>query len=52
MSLVCGHQAGLSIGVDNYAPSLRGVQFGLVNIVRDNPAPYRVLPLMDVGTAR
>lgn len=52
VNLVRGHQAGLSIGVVNYAQSLRGVQLGLVNIVRDNPAPYRVLPLMNVGTAR
>lgn len=46
---VQGAQRGLSVGLVNYAWSLTGVQLGLVNIVRDNPRPRRVLPLVNWG---
>ena len=36
------------IGIVNYTHTLRGVQLGLVNIVRDNGLA-RVLPLFNVG---
>ena len=35
---VRGVHRGLSIGIYNYARTMRGVQIGLVNYVRDNPA--------------
>jgi len=44
-----GNQTGLSIGIVNYAWSLRGVQLGLVNIVRDNPKGLKVLPVFNAG---
>ncbi len=44
-----GHQTGLSIGIVNYAWTLRGVQIGLVNIVRDNPRGLKVLPVFNAG---
>jgi hypothetical protein len=44
-----GTQAGLSVGIVNYAWTLKGVQLGLVNIVRDNPPGLRVLPLFNAG---
>ncbi len=43
-----GRQTGLSIGIVNYAYSLKGVQIGLINIVRDNPKLARILPLINV----
>jgi hypothetical protein len=42
-------QNGLVIGIVNYAFRVRGVQIGLVNIVRDNPRYLRVLPLMNTS---
>ncbi|MDE3128555.1 MAG: hypothetical protein KGL38_11150 [Gemmatimonadota bacterium] len=42
-----GHLHGLSVGVVNYAWTIDGLQLGLINIVRDNPAPFRVLPVVN-----
>ena len=42
-----GHQSGLAVGIVNYTWSLKGVQIGLVNIVRDNPPGRRVLPFVN-----
>ncbi len=42
-----GTQNGISIGLINYAYRLKGMQFGLINIVRDNPKLRRVLPLLN-----
>ncbi len=42
-----GHQNGLAVGIVNYTWSLKGVQIGLVNIVRDNPRGRRVLPFVN-----
>jgi hypothetical protein len=44
-----GAQTGVAIGVVNYAWSVRGLQLGLVNIVRDNPAPLKVLPVLNTS---
>jgi hypothetical protein len=44
---VCGGQRGLSVGVVNYARTLRGVQIGVINRVRDNPRWRRVLPIVN-----
>ncbi len=52
VNAVRGHQRGLSIGLVNYAESLFGVQLGLINIVRDNPSPFRVLPIINIGRDR
>jgi len=44
-----GSQFGLSVGVVNYAWTLKGLQVGLVNIVRSNPPGLRVLPVFNAG---
>lgn len=46
---VDGTQNGLSIGILNYAFRLRGIQIGLINIVRDNPKPLRILPVFNAN---
>jgi hypothetical protein len=45
-SIVAGHQSGVSIGVLNYARSLKGVQLGVLNIVDDGRGP-RILPIVN-----
>ncbi|HET7564718.1 MAG TPA: hypothetical protein VFJ96_06970, partial [Gemmatimonadaceae bacterium] len=45
---VRGEQHGLTIGIFNYARKLFGVQLGLINYARNNPAPFKVLPLLNV----
>ena len=52
VNAVRGHQHGLAIGIVNYAESLNGVQLGVINIVRQNPKAYRVLPVLNFGRAR
>ncbi len=42
-----GEQRGLMISVLNIADRLHGVQLGLLNIVRNNPAGRTVLPLVN-----
>ncbi len=42
-----GKQTGVTIGVVNYTKSIRGVQFGLINIVKENPKGLRVLPFFN-----
>ena len=49
VNAVRGDQRGLSIGIVNYARSLRGAQLGVVNIVRDNPSGRKVLPIINWG---
>lgn len=44
-----GDQVGLSIGIVNYAWNVKGVQIGLVNIVRNNPRGLKVLPLFNTS---
>lgn len=47
-----GHQKGLALAVVNYAESLDGVQLGVLNIVRENPAGRRWLPIVNWGNGR
>ncbi|HMJ70978.1 MAG TPA: hypothetical protein VK508_18885 [Cyclobacteriaceae bacterium] len=42
-----GEQRGVALGVVNYTKRIKGVQFGLINIVRDNPRGLRVLPIFN-----
>jgi hypothetical protein len=42
-----GEQKGVTIGVVNYAKKIHGVQFGLLNIVKENPKGLRVLPFFN-----
>jgi hypothetical protein len=44
-----GTQVGVTVGIVNYAYRVRGLQLGAVNIVRDNPAYARVLPILNGG---
>jgi len=44
-----GSQHGLTIGIFNYAYRLHGVQLGVLNYVRDNRAPFRLLPVVNIG---
>jgi hypothetical protein len=42
-----GEQRGVAIGVVNYTQKIKGFQFGVINIVRDNPKGLRVLPIFN-----
>jgi hypothetical protein len=44
-----GAQSGISVGVVNYAHTVKGFQLGVVNIVRDNPSGLKVLPLFNTS---
>jgi hypothetical protein len=46
---VRGPQRGLTIGIFNYARSIRGVQLGLLNYVRSNPRGLRLLPVFNTA---
>ncbi len=52
VNAVRGAQKGISIGIVNYAERLFGLQLGVVNVVRDNPAPFRVLPIVNAGRSK
>jgi hypothetical protein len=45
---VRGIQHGVTIALYNYARVLRGVQLGLLNWAQNNPAPFRLLPLLNL----
>lgn len=45
---VNGQQNGVSLGVVNYARKIKGIQFGLINIVKENPKGLRVLPIFNM----
>ncbi len=49
VNYIKGTQKGVSIGIVNYAWRLKGVQIGLINIVRYNPSIAKVLPIINVG---
>ena len=49
VNIVYGHQRGLAIALVNYAESMNGLQLGAINIIRDNPAGRRVLPVLNWG---
>jgi hypothetical protein len=42
-----GIQKGVTIGAVNYTKKIRGIQFGLINIVKENPKGLRVLPVFN-----
>jgi hypothetical protein len=42
-----GEQRGVALGIVNYTKRIKGFQFGLINIVRDNPKGLRVLPIFN-----
>jgi hypothetical protein len=44
---VMGEQRGVTIGAVNYAENIKGVQFGIINIVKSNPKGLRVLPIFN-----
>ena len=43
-----GTMKGVSIGIVNYAHQLKGIQIGLINIVKSNPKLTRILPVINV----
>ena len=47
-SYIKGRQNGLSIAIVNYAEELNGVQLGLINIAKNNPDFFRILPVMNL----
>lgn len=42
-----GEQRGVALGIVNYTRKIKGFQFGIINIVRDNPKGLRVLPIFN-----
>jgi len=44
-----GTQKGVAIGIVNYAYRLKGIQIGLINIVRDNPKGRKALPIININ---
>lgn len=42
-------QNGISIGILNFAKVLNGIQIGLINIAKNNPVPFRVLPIINAN---
>lgn len=49
---VNGDQYGVTIGVVNYAAYMHGLQIGLLNYVRSNPAPFKLLPIVNFHVDR
>ena len=45
---VRGPQYGLAIGVYNSTDELHGVQIGLINRAKDNRAPFKILPILNL----
>jgi len=45
---VRGLQRGLAIGIYNSAYELHGVQIGVLNRAKNNKAPFKILPLVNV----
>jgi hypothetical protein len=44
---VKGDQKGVTIGAVNYTHTIKGIQIGIINIVKDNPKGLRVLPIFN-----
>ncbi len=42
-------QAGLTVGLFNYASELHGIQIGLINVAGNNSAPFKILPLINAS---
>jgi hypothetical protein len=47
-----GTQTGITIGLINRAKILKGVQIGLLNYAENNPAPFRILPILNLNLRR
>jgi hypothetical protein len=47
-----GEQRGVALGIVNYTKRIKGVQFGVINIVRENPRGLRVLPIFNTKLGR
>jgi hypothetical protein len=45
---VRGPQHGLTIGLYNSAAELHGVQLGVINRAKNNRAPFKILPILNV----
>ena len=45
---VRGPQRGLTIGLYNSADALHGIQIGVVNRAKNNKAPFKILPVLNV----
>ena len=45
---VRGPQYGLAIGVYNSTDELHGVQIGLINRAKNNRAPFKILPILNL----
>ena len=43
-----GKQTGIAIGLFNFAEVLKGIQIGIFNIAKNNPIPFRILPLINI----
>jgi hypothetical protein len=44
---IIGEQRGVTFGVVNYTKRIKGFQFGVINIVKENPRGLRVLPIFN-----
>jgi hypothetical protein len=44
---VKGHQKGVTLGGVNYTHTIKGIQIGIINIVKENPKGLRVLPIFN-----
>jgi hypothetical protein len=44
---VKGNQKGVTIGAVNYTHTIKGIQLGIINIVKENPKGLRVLPFFN-----
>jgi len=42
-----GEQRGVALGIVNITRAIKGIQFGVINIVKDNPRGLRVLPIFN-----
>ena len=49
LNQVHGHQHGVTIGIWNYARTIKGFQLGIINVVGNNPTWARVLPFFNTN---
>jgi hypothetical protein len=45
---VKGDQKGIMLGAVNYTHTIKGIQIGIINIVKENPKGLRVLPIFNM----
>lgn len=43
---------GIQLGIFNKADQFTGIQFGLINIIKENPGPFKVLPIINFNFKR